>query len=198
MMTKNQIIEELFNGKNFNDCINKMEPDYLREELKMEVALIICEWPEDKIIGLHERNELVFYVVRVILNQIQSDSSPFYKKFRTASGEVVYEENRNEDVYNVLEHYNRMPGVRENSNTAAVSPSFLEEQDQVDMRQDREDKEDKTLGHLDGLYWYKAELIRLYMLHGNYRAIEKETGIPFVSCYHTIRKTFKELKQKVS
>lgn len=195
-MTRTQIIEQLFTGKNFNDCINKMEPDYLREDLKMEVALIVCEWSEEKIVGLHDRKELEFFVVRVILNQIQSSSSPFFKKFRQTSVDVVYEENRKEDFYTALEHYNRMPGKREHENTAVFTPSFIEEEGQTMDRQVREDMEDKALREIENLYWYNAELVKLYMLHGNYRAIELQTGIPFVSCYHTIRKSFKELKQK--
>lgn len=81
-MTRNQIIEKLFTGKNFNDCIQRMEPAHLRDDLKMEVIAIVCEWPDEKIIGLEERKELDFFVVRVIINQIQSSTSPFYKKFR--------------------------------------------------------------------------------------------------------------------
>ena len=81
-MTRNQIIEDLFVGKNFNDCISKMEPSHLREDLKMEVISIVCEWPEEKVIKLYKDGVLDFFVVRVIINQVQSKKSPFFKKYR--------------------------------------------------------------------------------------------------------------------
>ena len=80
-MTKNEVITNLYNSKNFNDCIGKMEPEYLREDLKSEVLSVVCEWSEEKVIGLHERKELDFYVVRVILNQIKSKTSNLFKGF---------------------------------------------------------------------------------------------------------------------
>lgn len=81
-MTRTQIIEQLFTGKNFNDCISKMEPEHLREDLKMEVIAVVCEWPEEKVKALHYEGKLEFYVVRVIINMLSNKYSPFFKKFR--------------------------------------------------------------------------------------------------------------------
>lgn len=192
-MTRTQIIEQLFTGKNFNDCINKMEPRHLRDDLKMEVMAIICEWPEEKIIGLHQRKELDFFVVRVILNQIQSNSSPFYKKYRRWIEEY-------DEQVGAGDYVRHGKGVAEAKHRAwivekATLQAYLQEE-AIEDRLNREDMEDKALSEIENLYWYNAELVKLYMLHGNYRAIEEQTGIPFVSCYHTIRKSFKELKQK--
>lgn len=192
-MTRTQIIEQLFTGKNFNDCINKMEPRRLRDDLKMEVMAIICEWPEEKIIGLHQRKELDFFVVRVILNQIQSNSSPFYKKYRRWIEEY-------DEQVGAGDYVRHGKGVAEAKHRAwivekATLQAYLQEE-AIEDRLNREDMEDKALSEIENLYWYNAELVKLYMLHGNYRAIEEQTGIPFVSCYHTIRKSFKELKQK--
>lgn len=88
MATKNEIITALYESREFNECIGKMEPDHLQDDLRSEVMLILLETPEEKIKQLHERNELKFYTVRVILNLIQSKSSPFYKKFRQPYAEL--------------------------------------------------------------------------------------------------------------
>lgn len=87
-MTKNEILSELFTSKDFNQCIKKMKPENLQDELKAEVALILCEKPEDLILGLASRKELRFYTVRIILNLIQSNTSQFYKKFRVNNLEL--------------------------------------------------------------------------------------------------------------
>jgi hypothetical protein len=164
-MTKNQIIEKLFTGKNFNDCLSKMKPQHLQEDLKMEVALIVCEWPEEKILKLHEKKVLEFSVVRVILNLIRSDRSPFAKMYRRPFVEMSHE----------------------------LSDC---EGEGLEQRRIKEAIEDLAIEEINSLYWYDAEMIRLYMKHGNFRAIQKETGIPFISCYKNIKKSLVILKKK--
>lgn len=82
MATKNQIIEELYKSKEFNDCIGKMEPEHLRDDLRAEVVLILLETDERKLAEIHAAGALKFYTVRIIINLIQSKSSPFYKTYR--------------------------------------------------------------------------------------------------------------------
>lgn len=164
-MTKNQIIENLFTGKNFTDCIGKMEPRHLQEDLKMEVISIVCEWPEEKIVQLYKDKALEFYVVRVILNQVKSKTSDFVRKYRSTS---TYE-------------------------ITSDAPSINE--DQRD-REVKETIEHIALSEIDKLYWYDAEMIRLYMKLGSFRAIEEHTGIPFISCYKNIKKSLATIKKK--
>lgn len=163
-MTKNQIIEGLFLGKNFNDCLGKMDPAHLREDLKMEVIAAVCEWPDDKVLELHDEGKLEFYVVRVIINMLSNKYSPFFKKFRVQTLQLTNME--------IAEHYAQ------------------------DERELREGNEDRVIRGIDSLPWYSQTMLKLYMEKGNYRALQDATGIPFISCYKTIQKAFKELKQK--
>ena len=164
MIDKNSIVSELYSSREFCDCINKMEPAHLRDDLKSEIILILMETEESKLIGLHQRNELKYFTVRIILNQIQSKSSPFYKKFRIPVVELNgYEK---EDDYN---HFDR---------------------------EIKESLEDVALDEINNLHWYNAELLRLYVQLGNFRAIEKLTKIPFISCYKNIKHSLKILKLK--
>lgn len=163
-MTRNQIIERLFTGDNFNQCIQKMEPDHLRDDLKMEIISVVCEWPEEKVIQLHQDNALEFYVVRVILNQVKSKTSPFAKKYRAPVSEIKKE----------------VPLVTEDT----------------EERRMREELEDTAMEEIGRLYWYDAEMIRLYLKLGSFRAIEEHTGIPFISCYKNIKKSLGILKKK--
>ena len=59
-----------------------MQPVELQADLKAEVFLILCEMEEEKLIGLYERNELKYYMVRIMLNMIKSDRSSFFKNYR--------------------------------------------------------------------------------------------------------------------
>jgi len=86
---KNEIVEQLFTSKEFNDCINKMEPDHLRDDLRAEVALILLETDEKKLIEIHQGGGLRFYTVRIIMNLIQSKTSLFYKLYRQQVVEIT-------------------------------------------------------------------------------------------------------------
>jgi hypothetical protein len=165
---KNEIVEQLFTSKEFNDCINKMEPDHLRDDLRAEVALILLETDEAKLIGIHESspNGLRFYTVRIIMNLIQSKTSLFYKLYR-------------QQVVEITDRF------------------IAGEEQALEERAAREDKEDMALKEIDNLYWYNKGIVKLYMQHGNYRAIEKDTMIPYSSAYKTVQKSIQEIKQKV-
>lgn len=166
-MGKNEIVEELYRSKEFNDCIGKMEPEHLRDDLRAEVILILLETDEARIRVMHAKKELKFYTVRIIINLIQSKTSLFYKRYR--------------------------------QQLAEITDRFIAEQDgDIEERATREAMEDRALKEIDNLYWYNSGIVKLYMKHGNYRAIEEDTGIPYSSAYKTIQKSFQEIKQKVS
>ena len=81
-MVKNEILAQYWTSKEVNDAFDKMHPEELRYDLKAEVFLVLCEMNEDKLVGLFDRNELKFYIVRIMLNMIKSDRSTFYKNYR--------------------------------------------------------------------------------------------------------------------
>lgn len=165
-MGKNEIVAELFISKEFNDCIGKMEPAHLRDDLRAEVALILLETDERRLIEIHSSGGLKFYTVRIIINLIQSKTSLFYKRYR-------------QQVVELTDRF-----------------IACEEQD-FQEREAKEQLEDKAISEIDNLYWYNKQMVQLYMQHGNYRAIEKDTKIPFSSAYKTIQKSFQEIKQRV-
>lgn len=81
-MLRNEIITEFWQSKSVNEAFEKMQPVELQADLKAEVFLILCEMEEEKLIGLYERNELKYYMVRIMLNMIKSDRSSFFKNYR--------------------------------------------------------------------------------------------------------------------
>src|SRR5687767_7780596 len=84
-----------------------MEPQHLRQDLKQETILSLLEQPDQRIIELRKRNELVFFAVRVIINLICSNRSSFYKTYRQKTTpnipEVQYHELNGRAVREELE-----------------------------------------------------------------------------------------------
>jgi hypothetical protein len=107
-MVKNEIIAEFWNSKEVNEAFAKMQPEELQYDLKAEVFLVLCEMNEEKLIGMYERNELKFYIVRTMLNMIKSDRSNFYKNYRnfnefTDTGKLI--DNEPSDLIDKMERH---------------------------------------------------------------------------------------------
>lgn len=190
-MGKNEIVEELYRSREFNDCIGKMEPDHLRDDLKAEVMLILLETSEEKIRQLYEQKVLKFYTVRIILNLIQSKTSSFFKKYRQHFTPIEIKQN-----YSGNNYVDDMIKVVRAFESITVELQ-LTPQEEHKEREEREQIEDMAMNEINNLYWYNKEMVRLYLQHGNYRAIEEITRIPYSSAYKTIQKSFQEIKQKV-
>jgi hypothetical protein len=103
-LERNKIIEEFYNSKEVNEAISKMHPVELQDDLKAELFLILCELDEQKLLDLYEKKQLRFYLVRILLNLVQSTDKKFYQKYRNFT-EYKQEERADEvtEAINVLE-----------------------------------------------------------------------------------------------
>ena len=81
-MDRNGIIAELWSSSDLNEALKKMKPVEIQEDLKSELFLIICEIDEFKLIDLYDKKQLKFYIVRIMLNLVQSSKNKFFKNYR--------------------------------------------------------------------------------------------------------------------
>lgn len=81
-MDRNGIISELWSSSDLNEALKKMKPVEIQEDLKSELFLIICEIDESKLIDLYDKKQLKFYIVRIMLNLVQSSKNKFFKNYR--------------------------------------------------------------------------------------------------------------------
>jgi len=100
MVTKSSIIEGLYKSKDFNDCINKQEPADLRDDLRQDIIIIVMELPEDRLIALYLNKTLVYYVAKIISNQVRNPRNAFHKTYRNAYEELS---NQAADDYEIEE-----------------------------------------------------------------------------------------------
>lgn len=156
---RNIILIELWESKEVNSVISKMQPTDLQDDLKSESFLILAELDEAKLIGLWERKEIKFYLVRIILNLIKSTDKKFYLKYR----------------------------------------NFIEYKEINTMENEQEDITDEVSKYLEELYWYKKELLKLYVEKFNFnaKALSRETTIPYMSIIRTLNQTKAEIKKKI-
>jgi hypothetical protein len=81
-VTKSHIIEQLYADKDIAQAIGKMQPVDLQDDLRQEMFMVLCEMDEKKLMDMHEKGFLKFYLVRTMLSMIKSDRSTFFNKFR--------------------------------------------------------------------------------------------------------------------
>lgn len=180
---RNAIISKLYSSKQFNDCINKMEPASLRDDLRSEVITILLSQPRGRVEKIERDGKLVAFAVRVILNTVKSKTSPFAKMFKTGycelseADEPIHEtvngrvqlEAAQEPMYDIL--------VRVGKLAYSDDPQYL-----VEL--------------MPEIGWYKQYMLSLYMKLGNYRKMEAHTGIAWESCYKTVRETICLLRKR--
>ena len=167
----NEIIVSLMQSDEFANCMKKVKPE-LKQDLAGELALILLETNPEKIIQLHDKRQLTFYTVRIILTLAFSKTSPFYKKYR-----VIHEEFIDMD----------MP------DDCSANMSRVQAEDRVLMEIERllaiPDNSDNQE------YYYRG-MLRLYLEEGTYRNMNKKTRIPVMTCFEAV-KTITQKIQKV-
>jgi hypothetical protein len=188
-----EAITALVQSKDFKQCISKIEPRELQDDLAAEVSLILLETDPEKIVRLADAHQLKFYAARVVMNLAFSTTSPFYRKYRRPVME--FKENYLHGTGdNLLDDTNAQAVKHLQSLQVAITDDAVHE---LALRQEREDFEERVLEVIEELYWYDCEMVKLYMKLGNYRQIEAETGIPHVSCFKTVKKAFAQIKQRL-
>ena len=116
-------------------------PDY--EDLLHEVLLELYSKKEGLIYGLIKREELLYYIVRIMINQYHSSTSPFYTKYkRHYKLRKQYKENY---IFN--------KGVVNNS-------SSWEELKTMEKRLKWIDDKCKNLN------WFDVQIFKIYYLNG--------------------------------
>lgn len=82
-MVKNLILDNLWRSSLIDDMIwNITNGHHLKDDLKTELFIILCEMPDSKIINAYKGKWLNYLCVNIITKQWKSKTSPFYKKYR--------------------------------------------------------------------------------------------------------------------
>ena len=102
-MNRNSIIIQLWDSTELKDAISKMQPEELQDDLRSELFKVLCEMDEDKLVDMYKRNVIKFYLVRTMLNMMQSNTSQFYRTYRKPLQQEINIYDRDEELLNKLE-----------------------------------------------------------------------------------------------
>ena len=83
-MTKNEVVSIIAKEKVVEQIVSNIakSADDLLNDLVQEIYLDLLQKDEDKIVKLYESNQIRFFVVRMVTNNLFSKNSPFYQTFK--------------------------------------------------------------------------------------------------------------------
>lgn len=84
-MTRQEIVERVAREQRVETILRNIAKAPVEgdlEDLCQMVYLILLTFDEDKIIDLWERDEINFFIARILMNQYQSVKSPFFATYR--------------------------------------------------------------------------------------------------------------------
>ena len=92
-MTKNEVISIIAKERLVEQiCSNiakSADCDDTLKDLSQEIYLDLLSKDEEKIINLYETNQIRFFVVRMVTNNLFSKNSPFYQVFKKNTNATV-------------------------------------------------------------------------------------------------------------
>ena len=92
-MSKKDIINNLAKEKYIETTIGNLTTSPYKKDLAQDLYIELLTKPDELIFGLFERDELKFYIKKMIRLNINSNTSPFYTKYeryRKISDEIPY------------------------------------------------------------------------------------------------------------
>ena len=85
-MTKEKVVERVAKEGWVEECIRTVSGGVWRSEYSDLVQDILMELlNQEKIVDLYKKNQLKFYIMRIIRNNIQSNTSRFFYRYRRFS-----------------------------------------------------------------------------------------------------------------
>lgn len=169
-MNRNEIISKLYESKEIASALRKMQPAQLREELRQEMFISLCQLSDEKFWAIFNNNGvagLKFWLVRCMLNMIYSTSinQPFYRNFRMK--------------WEILDGFEN------------VSDNFNSNHDYKEVLFNQIEDNRKLLS------WYENEMLNTYIDLGfNQTEISRQTKIPYQSIVKTIQIIKKKLREQ--
>ena len=166
-MTVNEIIEEIYISKDFDDCIRKTVIPEHQEDFKQELVLKIYDIPHPKLHELYYRNELKYYIVRIIINLVKNKNKSYHKTYLEKG--ITYDSDK-------VDKYNKQ-----------------EEEENFEERQKYEDWEQDMIREIERMDeslntpYYKL-LVYLIKEQGSMRAVSRLTGIPVSSISEAVKR----------
>jgi len=84
------MIDQLYRDKRIDEACKKIaKGNDLWQDLKQELFVVLCEYDQSKLKEIIDKKQIMYFIVRILLNFYNSKTSTFYKKFKHINDEVI-------------------------------------------------------------------------------------------------------------
>lgn len=165
----NEILTELYLSDDLNACINKFINRSYRDDFKQDLFLYLQENCSERILELHGRGELKFYLASVIVK-------------------------RTKDPNRWFRNYGSFEDLPENhaqsADTFDINERLLFEEKEEKMLQEIEHLDDHFKTH------FFRNVVKALAKHESMRELSRETGIPRNTISRAVKKVRDHLNEK--
>lgn len=161
----NDIIVSIYNNKDLLNCIKKVKPQSIQDDLRQEIAVSLLNTNCDKLKELLDTNNLLGYAIKICWLMAKSPTSQFYYKYKKS------------DLLNAIKYIEAtrdLPVLDE-----ALYPVA---------------KQYLTNHYKTAAEAHESEIFTKYIELGSGRLVADYYGIPINHVYNIIKKIQKELK----
>lgn len=168
-MNRNQIIEEIYNDKQYIDYCLKVCKSDLHQDLFQYTVLYLMEMPKGKLEAIYKCGELRMYVARIIYINANSKRSQFNKQFNITDSDF--------DLTRV----------------ADVQP----EEDLTLQKVEIKLQEEVLFCHQKNIYPASVKLLEIYSELGSYQKVANATRIPYKTVRRHIQGLTEKIKASI-
>lgn len=110
MSNCDKYIIEAYTDNRVNEFLSKLKPDYLRDDLKQELAVILLGYECDRLIEMSQNEKLSAFATKILWNLITQTKNNFFETYRKR---FIFELHDN-DIDNSIEYVNELAEIAEN------------------------------------------------------------------------------------
>lgn len=203
----NKVLLYVYNSPRINEALRKMTTNQNRDDLKSHLIMEISKKSEDKIEKLSKmkKDDLDFYCIRILTNQLMSNTSSFYKTYS-----VVYMSgnNKNKKDFSIVEFVTDIDLDMHLDFYDNYEPQMTNELKIILHNIRDEQEEDRSLYYKKKVEEIKnillhikpvdALLFNFYYFDGlSYSEISRMSGVNWQSIRYSIIKTLEVIKNKL-
>lgn len=189
---KANVLTHLYSSQEIHDVLLHIRPEYIRDDVKQHVFLLLFEKDDAFIMDLHGRGKLRAFVAKTIYNTVNFSESKFNREQRRRT-EIPTESFDGESQLN--NERGESSGFLRNTKTDKIRKKVAELADDAQQNYDYEALVESCPVKMEAIYWYNRRLLNMYVELGTYRLVAEKTGIPLNSVHHAIKKAKKEMKK---
>ncbi len=184
-MNARNLITAIYVSNEVKEVLQRLEPADLRDDIKQHVFTELLVMEEGFIVDLHTRGKLKHFIVKMLYNTSKwRDRSAFKKQYGFLETSV-------EDFERTAANEDDIDEDGKLYFSTVVTGSI--------ENNERSQKElvEEILLALKNMYWYKAEVFKLYVRLGTYQKVADATGINLSSIFQTVRQAKNEIKTHI-